>query len=181
MTMKKVLIASALFFSAVAVFGHTPADAAEPLQPAVQTVVRPPAGWVFKQTYVKGEITVPPVSQIQYHNYATPGSLSGIQCSNIVAIASSKEQKPPPPGGFVSGPVWTKSVQATGTYSTGKCSYIMTIPAAPKEFSMSVGFMGEHTCTVQFTGAGTPYISVPFGTTKVENFSAGEVWCTVIG
>jgi hypothetical protein len=178
MIMKKILIASALCFSSIALFGTT-ADA--DVRPVLPVLVKPPAGWIFKQTYVKGDITVPPVSAVEYHNYATQGSLNNLQCSNITVIATSKEIKPGTAGNFGGGvPLWTKQVQATGTYSSGKCSYSMTITAG-KEFYLSAGTSGDLPCLVQFVSDPSPVMTVPFGTTKVENLSIGTVMCTVIG
>ena len=70
-------------------------------------------------TWAKGTIKVPVG--------AATGQLAGLTCADITVTATSQDQKPPPPGGLFSSPKWQHSVHATGTWSSGSCTYAVTV------------------------------------------------------
>lgn len=140
----------------------------------------------FVTTTIKGEITVPSTfSSANYGNGPVALGQAGFGCGNLVIVANSKATKPRPPnfsGLWIDQPVWSHSVQATGTWSSGKCSYSLPV-AGDQEFSLTAGTSGNFGCTsIDVTVTNTPaWQSVPKGTTKTDNITVSRVTCTVIG
>ena len=179
---KTLLIAPALVLS-IAIFGQSDASADTVVSTLPTARVVAPANYQFKVTTIKGELTVP--KEFSGSGYGNASSLANFQCSNLVVIANSKETKPRPAGytGFwMDPPVWTRSVNATGTWASGKCNYSMSVPGG-KEFNLTAGTNGDFNCSVvQVSVTNTPaWQSVPFGTTKVDNITVTKVDCIVIG
>jgi len=187
--MKKIL--SALFVASLSLTIGNLASA-DPVTTPGQ-VVNPgnlqvrPQGFKLMVTTIKGEITVPSTfSSGNYGNGPVALGQGGFGCSNIVVIANSKEMKPRPPGttGFyIDQPVWTKSVNASGSYASGKCSYSMVVPG-DQQFSLNAGTNGSFDCSVislDFGNSTPQWQSVPKGTQKTDNLSLSKITCIVIG
>lgn len=182
--MKKIL--SAAFVASLALIGHV--SEAAPPAPAVSTV-RTPVTPIphFTFTTIKGEIKVPATfSSSGYGNGPVALGQGGFGCSNIVVIANSKELKPRPAnydGFWIDQPVWTRSVQASGNYSSGKCSYNLVVPG-DAQFKLVAGTSGNFNCNsimLDF-GSSTPsWQSVPKGTSKVDDLSINSITCNIIG
>lgn len=142
---------------------------------AENVVLNPQVPIRFFATVVKGTIAVPP---------AQTGALAGFGCGNIMVSATSQATNPPPPGGLFSSPKWTRSVAATGNYASGQCSYSMYVPGG-SAFFLDAGGHGNFNCDViptyvGPTGAAIGPVTVPFATTKIENFGITKVLCEVI-
>lgn len=153
----------------------TPAPVVRPVSPIGTVAVNPNGPIRFFATTVKGTITVPQVQD---------AALKGFDCANIIVSATSKDTNPPPPGGLFAQPKWTRSVAATGNYASGQCSYSMPVPGG-SAFFLNANGHGSFHCDVVATwigpnGAQVGPITVPFGTTKVENFSISKVLCEII-
>lgn len=178
----KKLFAPAIVLGLGLVASGAFAQVAAPAQGPV--AVRPGVVKAFAFTTIKGEITVP--SSFSSSAYGQASSLANFQCSNLVIIATSKEMQPlppAPPGTFqMPVPVWTRSVNATGTWSSGKCSYSMAV-RPDSQFGLSAGTTGNFNCDqILAPLANTPtYQTVPRGTTKTDNVTVTKVECTVIG
>ena len=73
-------------------------------------------------------------------------------------------------------------VHASGTWSSGKCSYYLPIPH-DASFRLSAGSSGSFDCTqISIDMNGMPaWQSVPKGTVKTDNLTVTKVTCTVIG
>jgi hypothetical protein len=158
----------------------TTATASGPATPVtaapVATLRAPVAAFVI--TEVKGDLAVP---KPLVRNYAPPNAMDGFGCQNIVVTASSKAQKPKPPGytGFwISQPMWTQTSHATGTFSSGHCSYAVGVRPGDA-FNLSIGPSGSFQCTYLLMAlANDPgYLTVPKGTVKSVNLAAGMIEC----
>jgi hypothetical protein len=144
-----------------------------------------------------GTITVTP---------ATPAApLQGFACSDLVVYATSHAGTPPAPG-VPFTPKWTRHVHASGTWSSGTCSYSLFVPPATgsdlpnacapgtvctgpvgwkdeNSFSLSVSPSGHPTVQCSFGIVGlwntaTPWMSVPKGQTKSYALSdTGTPYC----
>jgi hypothetical protein len=184
--MKKIL--SALFVASLALCIGNVASAQNPTaQTATPLQVKPSVFKPFVITTIKGEISVP--AQFSSGNYGNgPVSLgqAGFGCSNIVVVANSKETKPKPPNAgdfYFPVPVWTKSVQATGNFASGKCNYSLAVPG-DQQFGLVAGTTGQFNCDSIMMGFGntTPtWQTVPKGTIKTDNLSISAITCIVIG
>lgn len=166
--MKKLLSLAALSAVSALVAGIFTSDAhADPrIAPSVASLLA---------TRITGTFTVPAVQT---------GALANFACSNIHITATSKETIPPPPGGLFSTPKWTRSVAATGTYSSGKCSYSLSVPSG-SEFYLSTGSGGSFACNyvgvwLGPTGAAIGPYSVALGMTRTQNFEVTRVTCEFI-
>lgn len=163
--MNKALLLTAIT-AVVAGFLSTDAQADPRIRPALSTIA---------STRIVGTINVP----------APPtGELAGFACPNLYVSATSKDTIPPPPGGLFSTPKWTRGVAATGTYSSGKCSYSMVVPGN-SEFYLNVSGNGSFACSyvatwVGPTGAAVGPISVQIGTSKTQNLDVTKVLCEYI-
>ncbi len=122
-------------------------------------------------TGIKGTIKVPAP--------ATSGPFVGFGCANLVVNANSKAKTGP----LSSKPVWTRSQKATGTYSSGTCSYTLVVPASPHEFTMAVGVSfipkAPQHCALSVAvakGLGGLW-TVPQNTWKTNNFSVTSLVC----
>jgi hypothetical protein len=173
--MKKI-IAAAFALGLAVLTQSSDADA----QGTVSTIQVSPTTLKLAGTIIKGEITVP--AQFSGENYGQASSLNGFQCSNLIITAQSKEMVPPTNGGFSVTHVWTRSTQATGTWSSGKCSYTLFVKP-DSEFGLVAGASGNWNCdVVSMPLANTPtFQKVARGTTKVDNFTITKVACVVIG
>jgi hypothetical protein len=171
--MKKI-IAAAFVLGLAVVTQANDADAQGTIAVAPTNVLK------FVGTRIQGEITVP--AQFTGENYGQASSLNGFQCSNLVIIAESTEMVPPTGGGFSVQHVWTRSVNATGTWSSGKCQYSMYVKP-DSSFGLVAGSNGNWSCDVVQMGlSGTPSAQkVPKGTTKTDNITITKVACIVIG
>jgi hypothetical protein len=182
--MKKAIF-SVLVASVVAVAVSDQAEAQVTAQTAQITQVKPGALKAFAFTTIKGDITVPAPSTFTGSGYGTPAMIANFQCSNLIISASSKEMKPRPAnytGFWIDQPVWVHSAVATGTWSSGKCSYSINVPGG-KEFQLVAGHQGGFSCsTIDIFVTNTPaWQSVPSGTTKVDNLGLKPLNCNVIG
>jgi hypothetical protein len=147
--------------------------------PTVQAAPKTPL-----KTVIKGDITVPSTfSSSGQGNGPVSLGQGGFGCSNIVITANSKEKQPKPPGttGFyVEQPVWSRTVNATGTYSSGKCSYSLSVPG-DKEFGLYAGTSGDfplcQAITVAISNSTPTWQTVPRFTTKVDNLTAAYIDC----
>ena len=181
--MLKKLIASAFILSIIAL-GHVSdanADGSTPPKVSVSPAVLNQQVAKLLMTRIQGDIAVP--STFGQSGYGSASSLANFQCSNLVIIATSKDQKPKPPNvDFWDSPVWTRSVQATGNWSSGHCSYSMVVPG-DSQFKLSPGDIGSFNCAPIIIGmTNTPaWQSVPKGTAKVDNLTITNVTCNIVG
>lgn len=166
--MKKVLaltVMSVLFAGVIAT--HAGAD--------VPRTSRPTSA-VLQATKITGTFTVP----------APPtGELAGFACSNIYVSATSKDTLPSTGDMNLNPtPKWSRGVAATGTYSSGHCSYSIVVPAN-SAFYLNTGTSGTFACSYVSawlgpTGAALGPITVPLSTTKTQNFAVTHVVCEFI-
>jgi hypothetical protein len=56
--------------------------------------------------------------------------LENFSCSDLVVYVTSRATTPAPAGSFFDTPKWTRHVHASGTWSSGTCSYSILVPAA---------------------------------------------------
>jgi hypothetical protein len=186
--MKKMLAAAlCLSLGFLAISNDAAADNTSPApQQAPQQVQRvQPGGFVI--TSIKGDITVPAPPTFTSSGYGDAKTMSGIKCSNLVVVATSVAKKPRPAGyeGFwMDPPVWTRNIAATGTWSSGHCSYsVGVVPGSAFTLSASVPPVAPFKCTdTNVSTGGLPASEVvPSGTSKTENFAVTKVNCNVVG
>lgn len=126
-------------------------------------------------TKIVGKITVP----------APPtGELAGFACSNIIVTATSKEHLPPPGPNAFTVPKWERSIQATGTYSSGFCNYSLVVPGN-SAFYLTAGGSGNFACHyigtyIAPSGAGLGPITVAHLSSKTQDFSITAPFCGYI-
>jgi len=159
--MKKLL---ALALPALVAAAVLPNDASADVS---LTPVGPPSK--FFVTNVSGTITVPG---------AQTGPLAGFGCSNIVVHATSKDHYP----GFLGAPKWTRSAHATGTYSSGHCSYGIPVISG-SEFFLTLSGWGNFQCQMVLTSTTPPGFgpeTVAQGATRTENFKVNSFECFVM-
>ena len=187
-SMKKIIVtALCLSLGFLAISNEAAADNTTPMPSQVQQPIqRVPVGG-FVLTSIKGDIAVPAPTTFTSSGYGDAKTMSGIKCSNLIVVATSVAKKPRPAGyeGFwVDPPVWTKDVAATGTWSSGHCSYSLgVVPAAGFTLSASVPPVAPFKCSnTNVSTGGLPASEiVPAGTSKTENFAVTKVNCNVIG
>jgi len=152
---KKLIAALAPLTLMAAVCASGDAGANQPLTP-----INVP---IFFGTIVTGTVTVPG---------AQSGPLAGLDNCNQVVIGATSTKL----NGFV--PQWTRTTNATGTYSTGKCTYSMYVPGN-SAFVLSANGHGN-----VIPGFTTPTnvgpITVPALTTKTVDFKIDSFQCEVI-
>lgn len=164
--MKKLL---GIMFAAALTTGAVASDV------TAQTYTGSPTVLQYVNTKVAGTINVP----------APPGgALSGFACGNLAVTATSKDHHPVKPGQTFSAPKWTRTVKATGTYSSGKCSYSIGVPSK-SDFFITANGEGNYACHYVATwigsqGAAIGPIQVPLGTTRTQNFTISKVSCEFI-
>jgi hypothetical protein len=109
------------------------------------------------------------------------GALANFQCSDVVLTAFSNEMTNPAPGDLLGNFKWTRTVKATGTLSSGKCSYSMRVPPG-SPFTIQLGAdLGNYNCQyIQLYHAGSGTITVPMATTKTKNFAVTSYNCGTI-
>ena len=176
------------------------ADAPVPIPRTVPTVPTVnPASYVF--TYVKGTIRTNAVP--------LPGSpFTGWNCDDLLVNAISLAQGPPPAAGQAavqqerprspgslpnwglggSKPTWTKVVKPSGNWSSGQCTFSLTVPAN-SEFSIYVDINAkEFPCDFipglsvrpvgREDGEIFVHMRIPRGDTKTQDFLAtGKPQC----
>jgi hypothetical protein len=120
-------------------------------------------------TKVIGTITMP----------APPaGTLANFQCSDVVVGAFSNEFTNPAPGDLMGTYKWTRVVKATGTISTGKCTYSMRIPPNSPFTIQLNGDLGNYNCHfIGLNHAPSGTITVPLASTKTKNFTVTGYNC----
>jgi hypothetical protein len=163
--MNSKLLTSLLLASSVLVGGalvSSNADAQIRLQPG--TIAR-----FINWTYVKGTIKVPP---------PPTGDLTGFNCGDLMVTSSSTTMVQ---GSLFQTPKWTRSAVATGNWAAGSCSYSMAVPPG-QAFNMAVGSsMVQPVLKCYLVGLNgnlqAANITVPFNTTKVQDFSVTGVTC----
>ncbi len=166
--MKKIIALTAMSASLAGVIAtHAGADVPRTGATAAKGTIAQVLG-----TKIAGTFTVPT---------SLSSELAGFACSNIYIGATSKDTIPPPPGSTFATPKWTRGAAATGTYSSGKCSYSFTVPSN-SPFYLNTGVSGNFLCGymqawIGTTGAAIGPISVPLGTTKTQNFAVTKVVC----
>lgn len=162
--------------------GVVQAQQLQPLKPGPGPIMtaQPP---VLALSMIKGEIKLP--AAFSASGYGSVSMLKNFNCSNLVITATSTEMKPKPPGqtGFwPPTPMWTKSANATGSWSSGKCNYTIVVPA-DKPFRLVGGTSGSFSCSnIDVFVTDTPSSqTVPKSTTKTDDLTVTKVNCNVIG
>jgi hypothetical protein len=119
-------------------------------------------------SFVKGTIKVSAVSSVN-------------KCDALEVVVSSKEQTPPPAGytGLWFGqPKWTRHATATGTWSSGSCTYTVKV-VSNSEFNVVVSSPAE--CDGWYAATTVPPQAGPFkvakGDTKEQNFTLSSLVC----
>lgn len=173
-----LLVASALVAAVgiVTQSGDAQAQAPAP-QPSVQS--RPVIGAqptpVLSLTRVQGSINVAGAP-------LPAAPLTGWNCDDLAVSVTSKELNPPPPGGGFASPKWQKFGKASGTWTSGTCSYSVVV-VANSEFTVNVSPSAkDYPCGyiqgLNVTPGYSPAITVPSGQSKVQNFTAtGTALC----
>jgi hypothetical protein len=161
--------------------GVAQAQQLQPVKPGPILTAQPVQ--VLALSMIKGEIKLP--AAFSASGYGNVNSLKNFNCSNLVITATSTEMKPRPPGhtGFwPPTPIWTKSANATGSWSSGKCNYSIVVPA-DKPFRLVGGTSGSFSCsTIEVFVTETPSSqTVPKSTTKTDDLTITKVSCVVIG
>ena len=123
--MKKLFAAAAPLALVAAMLASDNASADQPILVPSSGVLR------YFATRVTGTISVPG---------AQSGALSGLGCTNILVTAQSTKMN-----GFF--PAWTRTANASGTYSSGKCSYTVYVPAG-NAFQLEANGHGNFACDV---------------------------------
>jgi hypothetical protein len=174
--MKKL---SVLFLSACAMSVFVASNAgAVPTSPAaapINTAVIN-RGSIFAQfqATVKGTIKVPA---------ALAAKIPGLECGNITLMAYSQDQKVNVPGQIFTVSKWTHYATATGTWSSGVCSYSLNV-VPNSNYALNIDgsvipsggpqcFMVSILATPQQVG----YSKVAAGTVKEQDFTVTDAGC----
>lgn len=122
-------------------------------------------------TKVTGTITLP----------ALPQGLANFQCNDVVVTAFSNDLVVPISGQGPGWYKWTRTVKATGTISSGRCTYTMRVPANSGFTLRLTGDIASYPCDyIDLAHAASGTVTVPLGSTKTKNMSVSSYTCGAI-